>query len=127
MDGILLGGGSGSRLSPLSITTNKHFFPVYDKPMIYYSLSILLLSNVKNITLICDKFSVDQYKKLLGDGEEFGININYSLQNSPDGLPHAISTGLNHYPMERFMVVLGDNFLHGKHQGVLNTNNTFSL
>lgn len=114
MDGILLGGGSGSRLSPLTISTNKHFFPVYDKPMIYYSLSILLLSNVKKVTLICDKQSLEQYKKLLGDGEEFGININYSLQNSPDGLPHAIATGLNEFPSERFMVVLGDNFLYGR-------------
>lgn len=114
MDGILLGGGSGSRLTPLTISTNKHFFPVYDKPMIYYSLSILLLSNVKQVTLICDKSSIDQYRKLLGEGEEFGIKINYSLQNSPDGLPHAIATGLNEFPMEKFMVVLGDNFLYGR-------------
>ena len=114
MDGILLGGGSGSRLTPLTISTNKHFFPVYDKPMIYYSLSILLLSNVKQVTLICDKSSIDQYKKLLGEGEEFGIKINYSLQNSPDGLPHAIATGLKEFPMEKFMVVLGDNFLYGR-------------
>tara|TARA_A100001011_G_scaffold236163_1_gene244126 strand:+ start:501 stop:1364 length:864 start_codon:yes stop_codon:yes gene_type:complete len=114
MDGILLGGGSGKRLSPLTTSTNKHLLPIFDKPMIYYSLSILLLSKIKTITLICDKDSVEDYRKLLGSGEEFGITINYSLQDSPEGLPHAINTGLEEYPMEKFMVVLGDNFLYGR-------------
>ena len=114
MQGILLGGGSGKRLSPLTTSTNKHLLPIFDKPMIYYSLSILLLAKIKNITLICDKDSINDYKKLLKDGEEFGITINYSLQDSPEGLPHAINTGLEEYPMERFMVVLGDNFLYGR-------------
>jgi len=114
MEGILLGGGSGSRLSPLTTATNKHFLSIYDKPMIYYSLAILLLSKVRRITLICDNASIDSYKKLLGNGKEFGIEINYSLQESPDGLPHAIATGLNEFPMEKFMVVLGDNFLYGR-------------
>ncbi len=114
MDGILLGGGSGKRLSPLTTSTNKHLLPIFDKPMIYYSLSILLLSKIKNITLICDKNSIEDYRKLLGNGEEFGITINYSLQDSPEGLPHAINTGLKEYPMEKFMVVLGDNFLYGR-------------
>lgn len=114
MEGILLGGGSGKRLSPLTTSTNKHLLPIFDKPMIYYSLSILLLAKIKNITLICDKDSIDDYKKLLKNGEEFGITINYSLQDSPEGLPHAINTGLEEYPMERFMVVLGDNFLYGR-------------
>ena len=114
MDGILLGGGSGKRLSPLTTSTNKHLLPIFDKPMIYYSLSILLLSKIKTVTLICDKDSIEDYKKLLGSGEEFGITINYSLQDSPEGLPHAINTGLEEYPMEKFMVVLGDNFLYGR-------------
>jgi len=114
MDGIILGGGSGKRLSPLTVATNKHFLPIYDKPMIYYSLAILLLSKVRKITIICDEASIDSYKKLLSNGEEFGIEINYSIQESPDGLPHAIATGLNEFPMEKFMVVLGDNFLYGR-------------
>ena len=114
MDGIILGGGSGKRLSPLTVATNKHFLPIYDKPMIYYSLAILLLSKVRKITIICDDASIDSYRKLLGNGEEFGIEINYSIQESPDGLPHAIATGLNEFPMEKFMVVLGDNFLYGR-------------
>ena len=114
MDGILLGGGSGKRLSPLTTSINKHLLPIFDKPMIYYSLSILLLSKVRNVTLICDENSIDGYKKLLKNGEEFGISINYSLQESPEGLPHAIDTGLQEYPMDKFMVVLGDNFLYGR-------------
>ncbi len=114
MDGILLGGGSGKRLSPLTTSINKHLLPIFDKPMIYYSLSILLLSKVRNVTLICDENSIDGYKKLLKNGEEFGISINYSLQESPEGLPHAINTGLQEYPMKKFMVVLGDNFLYGR-------------
>ena len=114
MEGIILGGGSGKRLSPLTISTNKHFFPIFDKPMIYYSLSILLLAKIRRITLICDEDSKETYLKLLGNGEEFGIELNYSIQDSPDGLPHAIATGLKHYPMNRFMVVLGDNFLYGR-------------
>ena len=101
MDGILLGGGSGKRLSPLTTSINKHLLPIFDKPMIYYSLSILLLSKVRNVTLICDENSIDGYKKLLKNGEEFGISINYSLQESPEGLPHAINTELQEYPMKR--------------------------
>lgn len=114
MDGILLGGGSGKRLSPLTISSNKHLLPIFDKPMIYYSLSILLLSKVRKINLICDRNSVDGYKELLGNGEEFGIELIYSIQDSPEGLPHAIYTGLQECPMEKFMVVLGDNFLYGR-------------
>ena len=114
MEGIILGGGSGKRLSPLTISTNKHFLAIFDKPMIYYSLSILLLANVRKITLICDDNSHDSYFKLLGNGEEFGIHLNYSIQESPEGLPHAIATGLKQFPMSRFMVVLGDNFLYGR-------------
>lgn len=114
MEGIILGGGSGKRLSPLTISTNKHFLAIFDKPMIYYSLSILLLANIRKITLICDDNSYDSYLNLLGSGEEFGIDLNYSIQKSPEGLPHAIATGLKQFPMKRFMVVLGDNFLYGR-------------
>ena len=74
----------------------------------------MLLSKVRKINLICDRNSVDGYKELLGNGEEFGIELIYSILDLPEGLPHAIANGLNEFPMEKFMVVLGDNFLYGR-------------
>ena len=112
--GILLAGGRGTRLYPNTKILNKHLLPIYDKPMIYYSLSILLLAKIKDITLICNPEDEVDYRNLLGDGEELGVNIKYSLQDSPEGIPHAINTALQVSNYDRFMTVLGDNFLYGR-------------
>ena len=111
--GILLAGGRGTRLYPNTKILNKHLLPIFDKPMIYYSLSILLLAKIKDITLICNPEDEVDYRNLLGDGEELGVNIKYSLQDSPEGIPHAINTALQVSNYDRFMTVLGDNFLYG--------------
>jgi glucose-1-phosphate thymidylyltransferase len=110
---IILAGGNGTRLQPLTNVTNKHFLPIYDKPMIYYSLSICLLFEIKNITLVCNKKDFENFKKLLGDGSEFGIAISYKIQASPEGIPHGIMTGLGNSSLNNFLVVLGDNFIYG--------------
>ena len=110
---IILAGGSGTRLKPLTDVINKHFLPIYDKPMIYYSLSICLLFEVKNVTIVCNENDLVNFKQLLGDGSEFGISINYKIQTSPEGIPHGIMTGLNNMNLNKFLVVLGDNFIYG--------------
>ena len=112
--GILLCGGSGTRLLPTTKYINKHLIPIYDKPMIYYSLSILLLSGLRNITIVCNKDEETLFKKLLGDGEELGIEISYSMQDSPLGIPDGISEALNSTPYEKSITVLGDNFIYGQ-------------
>lgn len=112
--GILLCGGKGTRLFPTTKYLNKHLIPVYDKPMVYYSISILLLSGVKEITIVINPDDRYSFEKLLGNGEEFGINILYSEQDSPKGIPHAINTALEVREYDRFMVVLGDNFIFGE-------------
>jgi glucose-1-phosphate thymidylyltransferase len=112
--GILLAGGTGSRLYPNTLVANKHLLPIYDKPMIYYSLSIFLLCEIKDITIVCNSKDLKQFKELLGNGEEFGINLNYSIQNSPDGIPDAINTAQLQSQYDKFMTVLGDNFLYGR-------------
>ena len=112
--GILLCGGAGTRLFPTTKYINKHLIPVYDKPMVYYSLSILLLSGIQNITIVCNKNESEIFRKLLGDGKSLGVKISYSEQESPKGIPDAISNALkvNHY--DKFLVVLGDNFIFGE-------------
>ena len=112
--GILLCGGAGTRLFPTTQYLNKHLIPVYDKPMVYYSFSILLLSGIRNITIVCNKNETEAFKKLLGDGEEFGVEIIYTEQDSPKGIPDAISKALEVSNYEKFLVVLGDNFIFGE-------------
>ena len=112
--GILLCGGAGTRLFPTTSYINKHLIPIYDKPMIYYSLSILFLSGIKNITIVCNGKDLSTFKSLLGDGEQFGVQFNYSVQESPDGIPHAIDNALLEKAYEKFVVVLGDNFVFGE-------------
>ncbi len=112
--GVLLAGGLGTRLIPNTTSVNKHFLPIYDKPMIFYSISLLLLSGIKNITIVCNESDVEPYSKLFGKGEELGINLTYSIQNNPDGIPHAINTALEDNSYERNLVVLGDNFIYGR-------------
>jgi len=112
--GILLCGGAGTRLFPTTKYVNKHLIPVYDKPMVYYSLSILLLCGIKNITIVCNKNETAVFEKLLGNGEEFGVEIIYTEQDSPKGIPDAISKALEVSNYEKFLVVLGDNFIFGE-------------
>ena len=112
--GVLLTGGYGTRLFPNTKVVNKHLLPIYDKPMVYYSLSILMLTGIREITIVCNPKDEPFYNDLLGNGKNLGININYSLQDSPEGIPHAINTALEVNFFDRFMVVLGDNFLYGR-------------
>ena len=111
--GILLSGGEGTRLYPTTKYLNKHLIPIYDKPMIYYSLSILLLSGLRNITLVCSSKDQDKFKALLGHGEEFGVDLKYSIQDEPEGIPHGISVALEQNNFDKFITVLGDNFIFG--------------
>ena len=111
---LLTGGYVGTRLFPNTKVVNKHLLPIYDKPMVYYSLSILMLTGIREITIVCNPKDEPFYNDLLGNGKNLGININYSLQDSPEGIPHAINTALEVNSFDRFMVVLGDNFLYGR-------------
>ena len=89
MCGIILAGGSGSRLFPMTVTLNKHLIPIYDKPMIYYPLTTLMLAGIKDIAIICRPQDLNHYKELFGPGEKFGINIGNLQQESPEGIPQA--------------------------------------
>lgn len=121
--GILLAGGKGTRLYPNTKIINKHLMPIYDKPMIFYSLSIFMLSKIRDITIVCNPSDETAYKKLLGNGKQFGINITYSRQEQPDGIPDAINSAQIISKYEKFMVVLGDNFLYGRDfYNILNSN-----
>lgn len=112
--GVLLAGGTGTRLFPLTRLLNKHLLPIYDKPMIYYSLSILLMSKIKDIVIVCSNESLQKYQMLFNDGEEFGVNITYSIQDKPDGIPHAINAASKNLNYEKLLTVLGDNFVYGR-------------
>ena len=113
LSGVLLAGGRGTRLYPNTKVANKHLLPIYDKPMIYYSLAILMLAGIREITIVCNSYDLESFKSLLGDGEEFGIDISYSLQDNPDGIPDAINVALENIKNEKFLVALGDNFIFG--------------
>ena len=101
-------------LFPVTRLLNKHLLPIYDKPMIYYSLSILLMSKIKDIVIVCNNESLDKYQMLLNDGEEFGVNISYSLQDNPEGIPHAINAATKNSDYKKLLTVLGDNFVYGR-------------
>jgi len=112
--GIILSGGMGTRMSPLTKAVNKQLLPIYDKPLIFYPLSILMLAKIKDILIIVNKGQLNQYKKILPDGKNLGIKITYKEQNSPRGLPDAFILGEKFIGKNNVSLILGDNFFYGQ-------------
>ena len=112
--GIILAGGKGTRMSPLTKAVNKQLLPIYDKPLIFYPLSILMLSKIKNILIIVNKGELAPYQKLLGNGKNLGIKITYKEQEKPNGLPEAFILGENFIKKDNIALILGDNFFYGQ-------------
>lgn len=112
--GIILAGGHGTRMSPLTKAVNKQLLPIYDKPLIFYPLSILMLANIKDILIIVNKGQLDQYKKIIPNGKNLGIKITYLEQDKPKGLPDAFVLGEKFIGKENVAMILGDNFFYGQ-------------
>lgn len=111
--GIILSGGFGKRLRPLTLASNKQLLPIYDKPMIFYPLSVLMLANIKDILIITNKEDLNIYQKLLGEGKSIGIKISYKVQEKPSGLPEAFIIGEKFINNKNIIMILGDNFFYG--------------
>ena len=112
--GIILAGGIGSRMSPLTKAVNKQLLPIYDKPLIYYPLSVLMLMGIRDILIIVNKGQIDQFKKILPNGNNLGIKISYAEQKYPKGLPDAFQVGKNFIGKSGVVLILGDNFFYGQ-------------
>ena len=112
--GIILAGGLGSRMSPLTKAVNKQLLPLYDKPLIYYPLSVLMLAGIKDILIIVNKGQLNQFRKILPEKNYIGINIQYKEQSYPGGLPEAFIIGEKFIGKENVALILGDNFFYGQ-------------
>ena len=112
--GIILAGGMGTRMSPITKAVNKQLLPLYDKPLFFYPLSILMLAKIKNILIIVNKGQIDQFKKILPNGNNLGINIEYREQEKPNGLPDAFLVGESFIKNDPVALILGDNFFYGQ-------------
>ena len=122
--GIILAGGKGTRMSPLTKAVNKQLLPIYDKPLIFYPLSILMLANIRDILIIVNKGQLNQYRKILPNGKNLGIKINYLEQSKPRGLPDAFVIGEKFIGKENVAMILGDNFFYGQNLSSQLLNNT---
>ena len=122
--GIILAGGKGTRMSPLTKAVNKQLLPIYDKPLIFYPLSILMLANIRDILIIVNKGQLNQYKKILPNGKNLGIKITYLEQSKPRGLPDAFVIGEKFIGKENVAMILGDNFFYGQNLSSQLLNNT---